>query len=206
MKKKLLALVLVATMIVSVLTGCGGGKSKTMTVSEMLDAVLEANGGEMLIYTYDDYELGVGKDSRVNTFYYNGDIGDYASFKQGSNGVKPKLGEIAQDNLSAYSFEVGLDEPESLGLHLITDSTGNAVDHEALYYTVSGSNKDLIKFGGIFERLEIYDKTFMLFRYDYYNRSHQKIKYMYVIIPDVEATKNKTIIFDEIGTEGILVD
>lgn len=208
MKKKLLTGVLVATMLVSTLTGCGGSgsgtsKSDTMTVSEMLNAVLEDNDGEILIYREESAtgNVSVGKDLQTAPFFYDGNnVGRAYYYRNTSAGtkdvIKPSLGRIAQDDFSSYLFEKAT--PASAILCLATDATGNSVEYETLSL---GTEGEKIYFDE-FERIEIYDTTFMYFRYVRSDNPY----YYYTFIEDTASTKDKTIVLDEIGTEGIKVD
>lgn len=211
MKKKFLTLALVTTMLVSTLTGCGGsGKSDTMTVSEMFEAVLDDNGGEVYIYHVDTrlhngkYKgMNVGKEMPVSAYAFDGEkivqckVSDYIN-----------LGQVAKKEVSLVdrydnSYPV-------VGFDLETDETGNDVYIEALVaYKSESSTSDYKAFylGG-FSRVEVYDTTFMCFAINYTDHGYStpSTSKQYYLIEDTESTKDKTIVWDEMETEGILVD
>ena len=79
MRKKFLSMLLATTMIVGLFTGCGSiGSANTITVSEMLNHILEEEG-EVVIYNFtkdgsdwdSDYKPGVNTKAMV--YYYNGE-------------------------------------------------------------------------------------------------------------------------------------
>lgn len=207
MKKKFLTLALVTTMLVSTLTGCGGsGKSDTMTVSQMFEAVLEDNGGEFYIYGVETKyypDTALGKDMPMKVFAYDGEsIIRCQEVGRTENGAgNYKLGEIVKENVN---FEKTEDETLVLGLNLETDETGNNVYIETIK---TEKDNDRYCLGG-FSRIEIYDTTFMCFATNYTDHNYvtPHTTQIYYLIEDTESTKNKTIVWDEIGTEGILID
>lgn len=207
MKKKFLTLALVTTMLVSTLTGCGGsGKSDTMTVSQMFDTVLEDNGGELYIYgveTKYHSDTALGKDMPMKVFAYDGErIIRCQEVGRTENGFgEYKLGDIAKGNMN---FEKTENETLVLGLNLETDETGNSVYIEAIK---TENDKDRYCLGG-FSRIEVYDTTFICFATNVTDHSYATpyTTQRYYLIEDTESTKGKTIVWDEIGTEGILID
>lgn len=207
MKKKLLTIALIAAMVTSSLTGCGG--SSTMTVSEMLEAVLEDNGGKMILYeshSYESHNDTIDKDHKPLICYYDGVQIESNSHVTDKGNVS--LGELAQGADPISDYEPSAKMLGTAEIRLITDSTGNAVESEIIYCLDSefkGKEHAAIKFGE-FERVQIYDQTFMVFKYSKYLKYDDTYKISYTIIPDTKSTKNKTIVFDKIGTEGLVVD
>lgn len=212
MKKRFIALLLSGLMVVGVLSGCGssGTKSDTMTVSEMLETVLEDNGGELYFYTTDTQysnETPLGKDRKMQVYIYDGEtvcrgkqVGsddDYESYK---------LGEIANNEMT---FEKVGEKDRVLGLDLETDETGNNVYIEALKTESHSEWHDFeVYYLGGFSRIEVYGTTYMCFstRVTHLDTYDNWKTELYFLIEDTESTKNKTIVWDEIGTDGILVD
>lgn len=208
MKKNLLIILLTLILALTCLTGCGAPKEpNTMTVSEMLNAVLADNGGEMVFYEYDKDQIG--KDSGVTICYYDGtqiESSPHNVRDSSGNTNRILLGDIAQDTYLASECEPWTNYLGNAEIRLITDSTGNNVEYEAIYHIgSSGTEKEAITFGE-FDRVQIYDKTFMVFKHTWYNGAYQVYENTYTIIPDTESTKDMTIVFDKIGTAGIVVD
>lgn len=208
MKKRIIALSLVLTMAVGILNGCGssGTKSDTMTVSEMLETVLEDNSGELYFYTTDtryDHEIPLGKSRRMDVYSYDGES-VVRCRKVGSDDIQCALGQIANKETS---FEKTEEKDKVLGLDLETDKTGNEVYLEVLKTETHRGSKDFeVYYLGGFSRIEIYGTTYMCFatrQTDFYDDRKTEI---YFLIEDTESTKDKTIVWDELGTEGILVD
>lgn len=79
--------------------------------------------------------------------------------------------------------------------NLITDETGNYVSREGFVYEYAGypSAEDDVCFTG---HIEVYQSSYMLFQNE--NK--------FLLIRDTEETKNKEVVFDELGTEGIYID
>lgn len=219
MKKRFIALSLVVTMIIGVLSGCGnskggsseGGSSKksdTMTVSEMLEAVLEDNDGELYIYEADmfyDSDIPLGKNRPVHVYVYDGEGIDWcreAGRTQTGRGSY-KLGDIANKEIS---FEKGGDKAES-HLNLETDESGNNVYIEAMMYKKALKGRDAFYLGG-FSRIEVYGTTFMCFATTVTHKAYydNRSSVLYYLIEDTESTKDKTIVWDDLGTDGIPVD
>ncbi len=208
MKKRFIAIVLIATMTLGILGGCGsseGGSSKksdTMTVSQMFETVLEENGGELYIYKADDCDLG--KDMSVNVWSYNGqrvNACQEVGRTEGNSGAY-NLGDIANKKIN---FEKCEDSNILVhGLDLETDETGNNVYIEAIHT----ENKRLKFYLGGFSRIEVYDTTFMCFTTNVTDNSYATpyTYQLYYLIEDTETTKDKTIVWDKIGAEGILID
>lgn len=216
-KKKIVLLLTVATMIVGLLVGCGNSenktsKSDTMTISEMLNAVIKDNDGEVLIYhgeytRSDSSNSGlnkpVGKDMHIHGIWggirsYDGEKIKYKDENKKEE-TSTKLGDVAK------GLELSdRDEGKAATLNVTTDETGNAVRLEAL--AVEGERCDYELIFGSFSRITIYDKTFMVFstRVDWGNGEPPFVSYL--IIEDTDSTKDKTIVYDSIGTDGVLVD
>lgn len=207
MKKRiaiLLTLTLSATML---LGGCGsaGSKSDTMTVSEMLETVLKDNGGEVYIYEADTQyyqSIALGKDMPVGVYVYDGEGINWCQEEGRTESGRGsyKLGDIANDKIN---FEKGGEKDLVLGLDLETDDTGNDVYIEA----IPTEGEDVYYLGG-FSRIEIYDKTYMCFATCFTNLSYydEPKTELYYLIEDTESTKDKTIVWDKIGTDNILID
>ncbi len=210
-EKRFITLGLVVTMVVGVLGGCGssGSSGKTMTVSEMLETVIEDNGGEVYLYEVesggDNKDKTFGKDMKVSDVYaYDGNNIERMSLGYGNI---IKLKDVANHDVS---YEERQNKREILGLDLETDETGNDVYIEAIKIDDNdgwGKEYDVMYFGG-FSRIEIYDTTFMCFATNFtdYSYANPYTTTQYVLIEDTESTKDKTIVWDELGTDGILTD
>lgn len=214
MKKKIISILLVATMAVTILAGCGNAdgtvkvsKSDTMTISEMLDAVLEDSGGEVNIYCrYSESKEVLGKDFPCRTYSYDG-----KTVKILKSNPSNTLGDIANGNAEKADLhaEYGV-EP---GLCIRTDETGNTANLEILACggiekvdgNVRTGDDGAAVFFGSFSRIEVYDKTYMCFTMTVYPASYSPYD-TYTLIEDTKSTKDKTIVFDTVGTDGVLVD
>lgn len=208
MKRRIATLLTLTISITMLLSGCGSTESKsdTMTVSEMLETVLKDNGGEVYIYKGDtQHDNVLGKDMDVDVYVYDGeeitgceDERYYAGELQLWE-CNYDLGDIVNDKIN---FEKDENKKLVLGLNLETDETGNDVHIEAIK-TESESDK---YFFGTFSRIEVYDATFMCFATRVVPQDGTNPYTLYTVIKDTESTKDKTIVCDEVGTEGILVD
>ena len=83
----------------------------------------------------------------------------------------------------------------SYKIGIATDGTGNNTDH-----MVVGQDS----FRAFLGHVTIYNASFMAFR-GKYSTSDNSYYYCY-LIRDTDETKDKQVVFDEMGTEGILID
>lgn len=227
MKKKLTALLTLA-LTVTLLGGCGGTAKTTsgtvkseagdlpaegsdvgdslsggeITVSDMINSILEEKGS---VYIYEQVQNPPGKDfgKDVSVHVYKYDGSSLAEEKSGH-----KMGEYASGTESPESLEYETISSE-VSLNLLTDSTGNNVRQETFYYKyISESNgnhyeHDDLKFGFTnFRHITIYDKSYMVFSVS----NPERVWYECIAIEDTDYTKDKVIVFDKIGTDGITVD
>lgn len=207
MKRKMTALLTLALLTTLLLGGCGGTESKsdTMTVSEMLETVLKDNGGEVYIYKADTkyhQNVALGKDMPVGVYVYDGEGINWCQEEGRTESGRDsyKLGDIANNKVN---FEKGGEKDLVLGLDLETDDTGNDVYIEA----IQTENDEVYLLGG-FSRIEVYDTTYMCFatRVTHLNTYDNWKTEIYYLIEDTESTKDKTIVWDKIGTDNILID
>ena len=220
MKKRLIALLMSAIMVSGVLTGCGANdtesnadvKTETNTKVEVSNdtiAFSELFKQDVIIYTcggtFD------GKDEDI----YDVDIFYADSKYEGYSDCPFDLGDIAQKDddeiLSTLSdaWVVG-----NYKLGILSDTTGNNTDTESLLVRATyasrwdnsrkpgwvGYQGGISNIGYFVGHVTVYDDTFMMFE----KTSNGDISRY--LIRDTEETKDKTLYFDPIGTEGIVVD
>lgn len=219
MKKRLIALLMSAIMVSGVLTGCGGNdaesnadvKTETNTKVEVSNdtiAFSELFKHDVIIYTcggsFD------GKDEEiydVDIFYADSKYEGYDDFL--------KLGDVAQkedDEIISTLSDVWVIGNYKLGI--LSDSTGNSTDTESLLVRATydsrhdnsrrpgwvGYTGGISNIGYFVGHVTVYDDTFMMFEK---TNNGDTSRYL---IRDTEETKDKTVYFDPIGTEGIVVD
>lgn len=123
-----------------------------------------------------------------------------------------------QDN--GYFSDIKYDS-QKIGMAMNTDASGNNADVEALYATITGSclysdeeveneptdfeTTYCINFSSSFQRYQIYNQSYMVFRTTRGDGTNVRDIY-YTIIQDTESTIDKTVVLDEVGTDGIVVD
>lgn len=223
MKKKLTALLALA-LTVTLLGGCGGTAQTTsgtvkseagdlpaegsdvgdslsggeITVSDMINSILEEKGS---VYIYEQVQnppgKDFGKDVSVHVYKYDG-----SSLADG--GRRGNMGEYASGTESPESLEYETISSE-VSLNLLTDSTGNNVRQETFYYKSIRDNyeDEDLEFGFTnFRHITIYDKSYMVFSVS----NPERVWFECIAIEDTDYTKDKVIVFDKIGTDGITVD
>lgn len=222
MKKRILSVVLALTMVMGILTGCGAGSdgsasgstggfgTKEITVSEMLNSIIEEKG-EVEIYEFNPNSKILKNEYAGNLMAYLDDKGSGTmSFKAYYYDGETLKGCIRNDGKKEYikNFLVNPSEfyegteirknPNFKGIKLVTDKNG-----DFLYESLGGA-----KFGA-FERVDFNGDSYMLFTtYTFGNEDSKdfagQLKDMVcIIIKDTDYTKDKTIVFDAIGTNGI---
>ena len=77
----------------------------------------------------------------------------------------------------------------------MTDETGNNVNYEGFIIGERNDTRDKVYYAG---HIQVYGSSYMLFQGEYSTSN--------MLIRDTKETKEKEIVFDEIGTEGIYVD
>lgn len=182
--------------MVFLLSACGNQKKKTMTVSEMLDAVVEDNDGKAYIFfVRASSERKPGKSTRINNSYlYNGESIKSIKISGKDEEYNIALGEYVKG--SNVKIEEKGDYKKAT-LDITTDSTGNHASIETL-----GDGTDLMFCS--FSRIQIYDQSFMSFTTMYDGENHSS--YFHVLIEDTASTKDKTIVLDPVGAKGVSVD
>lgn len=207
MKRKIIALLTLGLSVSLFLGGCGGGStnSKSITFSELFE-------NDVIIYSAStsEGETFLGKDEKVRVYVCGADE-TYAVYPKAN-----KLGVYAQMNdeevLESISSE---HEAETLGTYKLgieTDATGNNTETESILiqatYDDSGDYSKQpgwigyqgFEIGSFVGHVTIYDSSYMMFQ-DSWNYST-----IYYLIRDTKETKDKTICFDKVGTEGIVID
>lgn len=237
MKKRILLMVLALTMIIGILTGCGAGSdgsasgstggfgTKEITVSEMLNSIIEENG-EVVMYTY-LYEspYGIENDGVVDK------DGNPKSFNEYSDFRSSHIREIRYDGKSSntklckgagfeldkcltgeYTFDEAVKgymnelKGSKSEMTIVTDE--DDVMCERL--TLKG-NAPLHVYFGSFTREEIAGVSCMVFRTYGFAKENAGNPYGTLtyydatIIKDTEFTKDKTVVLDSTSLEGAIV-
>lgn len=211
--KRILTMILALTMVMGILTGCGAGSdgsasgstggfgTKEITVSEMLDSIIEEKG-EVVMYSgvnnfsnYEDKPCFKGTDfevirSGIVTRY---DGGEWVYAKVCSNNFESLSDFITNAEEKAREVKVRIN------------------NFTPIFYTDNGkiTCQEMFecKFGSV-EHVEIDGTSYMLFReFNYKNDTENKdfgkcILMNLVLIEDTEYTKDKVVVFDDIKTEG----
>lgn len=192
MKRKMTALLTVVLML-TMLAGCGanGAASKNeIAFSELFkDDVIMYGCGK------------VDKDASVSISVYKTD-GSYVYYA-----IDSSLGKYAQESDSDIFSSLETENVYAYGeykLGVETDSTGNNTESETIlrrYRFGDGSGSDWSFGSGSYVSFEghmtIYDSSYMVFKGK---------KDGYMLIRDTDKTKDKTVYFDPVGTDGIAVD
>ena len=232
MKRKLAAVLTAAVCAVTLLGGCGNDTVSTSSGSVSTSGSNTVSSDQTAGNTKDNsrssgaikfselfkndvyvykYERSVGTEITKSTDIsyvakYKSDgryEGDYIGSEMGP------LGQIAQKSDEEF-FTLSLEsmkkergsspnaQKERTGSYKIgiaTDGTGNNTDH-----MVVGQDS----FRAFLGHVTIYNASFMAFR-GKYSTSDNSYYYCY-LIRDTDETKDKQVVFDEMGTEGILID
>lgn len=171
MKKRILSMLLALTMVMGIFTGCGaGGSAKEITVSEMLNSIIEEKG-EVTIYK----AIANHFDKDVATLDYK----DVYYVYDGKT--------LTQSNYQGRSTKFK-------NFQLVTDDKGN-VRYEHMEFTLG----DYIRFGA-FSREEINGTSYMVFALYLHGFDGSKWwdkEVFYTLIEDTEYTIDKTIVFDK---------
>lgn len=202
MKKRILTMVLALTMIMGILTGCGADSANKITVSEMINSVLEEKGEVVMYYVTKsgknytpDYVPTKNLEGTVT--YYNGESLTAMSSKDKKLGNY--LNGTSEANIPARAIQ-----DLKVDLKTITDEEGTVL-YEAFCAKQYGAQKETAWFKfGEFSRVEIEGVSCMVFAVYSYDTDSYKLKYVdYVVIEDTEYTKDKTVVFDKTNDEGI---
>lgn len=182
----LLTVVLMLTM----LAGCGTNANE-IAFSELFE-------GDVIVYGCGK----VDKDASVNISVYKTD-GSYTVYD--SSDLGSNLGKFAQESDSDILSTLETTDVDVYGeykLGIDTDSTGNNTESETIfmhfeYRDGSGTSSNDTKYVSFEGHTTIYDSSYMVFKTD---------KDSYRLIRDTDKTKDKTVYFDPVGTDDIVVD
>ena len=229
MKKRIFSILAIICSMMLIMTGCGesnetdvsdGGINavdNTIKFSELFKKDVIAYFGEL----HDDDDL-IGKDkdiSEIRFFRSDGSVTTYGlgySYSNLGKLSKMKEKQIEQSLVNAgslsdqeregkISFYCKDEAKYSLGI--VTDETGNNVSYEGFEY--DGSSIDYVNNGdwkySYAGHVQVYGSSYMYFLKK--KDSDSGFSWIYfMLIRDTEDTKEKEIVFDDIGTEGIYVD
>lgn len=179
------------------LGGCGGSStnSKEIVVSELFK-------NDVIIYrcSAGEGKTFEGKDEDISSAWHLKADGTFTHYD-----VSEELGVFAQqtdEEVLASLTEIEYSGNYKLGID--TDATGNTAETEGiLYENTSWENLDYgtVKLGIYGGHVTIYDSSYILFQ-----NPSQYGSTEFCLIKDTADTKDKDVIFDTVGTEGICVD
>lgn len=222
MKRKSWICFLVMCLTLLITTGCDTNREEDVNDGGINDNIIcfsELFKDDVIVYTgyYHKGDNPIGKDSEISLmkiFTTDGKEGMVTTYWLGSDRYRGRaLGKFAKmqddeilkslvntDGLRMYQEkegEVAFYSKSEKWYHfnLITDETGNYVSREGFVYEYEGypSAEDDVYFTG---HIEVYQSSYMLFQ------NEDK----FLLIRDTEKTKDKEVVFDELGTEGIYID
>ena len=221
MKRKIAAILTIALLTTTLFSGCGsqaesnsGSSDKNGTTGSQEFVFSKLFENDVIIYQCGYGERGhfEGKEESMDRIRICRADGTFYSIEKGG-----KLGELAQKD-DEEIIQKAIEHPYTRGtykLGIITDDTGNSTATESIlvqatYSDISEESQEdgwIGYVGGIGEignfvgHIEVYDSSYMMFQKpgDYDSTKIQLIR-------DTEETKDKTIVFDAVGTDGIVVD
>lgn len=233
MKRKLAAVLTAAVCAVTLLGGCGndtvstssgsvstsGGNTvssdqtagNTKDNSSSSDTIKFSELFKNDVYVYRTGATELTKETFISSITLYRTDGTYENIYDGV--VSGQLGDIAQiDDEDAYFQDLlerhekaianaaasggtiiysGHESTGKYKLGIVTDGTGNNTESMEV-------GKISIEF--FYGHITIYNASFMVFGNNINNHT------TYYIIRDTDETKDKQVVFDEVGTEGILID
>lgn len=183
-------MLLVATMVMGIFTGCGAGSSANeITVSEMFNHILEEEG---VVNIYSGTKSSITKnEDNVSLFQFYDD-----GYVRKCNNEK---------TLNSYFSDEG--EQESEGKFKGFEIT-KAENEQTIAEMICTSKNGVLPFGE-FERMEIEGESYMVFTTYFYERIGGENGYYKLesarcsIIKDTEYTKDKTIVLDTEETDNL---
>ena len=106
----------------------------------------------------------------------------------------------AQEGEISYSYK----DVKTYSLGLVTDETGNSVNYEGFIIGDRNETWGKVYYGG---HIQVYGSSYMLFQGETVkDTTHGGYSTSIMLIRDTKETKEKEIVFDDIGTEGIYID
>lgn len=216
MKKRIFSVLAIMCSMMLMMTGCGGAnetdvsdgginaQDNTIKFSELFKKDVIAYFGEL----YNDDDL-IGKDKKISEirfFRSDGSVTLYnlTSYPELGKLAKMKENQIEQSLVNEEDYYI---DEAKYSLGIVTDETGNNVSYEGFEY--DGSSFDYINNGdwkySYAGHVQVYGSSYMYFLKKKSSDSMDSWTY-FMLIRDTEETKEKEIVFDDIGTEGIYVD
>lgn len=215
MKKRILSLLLVMAMIMSIFTGCGNSAEtsgngntgsifqKTITISEMLNSIIEDEGECIMYRVLFDIRGGSEyvpplEDLKVtDAFAYDGnyllDAGcDDRKLDVVLNKEKDEFYvEDVKEYHQPYSLDIYVPEGED---ETVVECLNREDGYFGLYF-------------GNFTRMEIDEVSCMVFEtYEYSLYNEELSEVYYTIIKDTEYTKDKVVVFDSPSSESVTLN
>jgi len=211
MKKKLLVLLMATTMMASLLAGCGSKDATPITVSEMLDKVLEENGGSIYIYT--SSISGHSFDELISTTEYTVALKPTVYKYDGTNictlsaslkgGSRQDKGHFESATVKGNTLDEGSDELVK-NFDKNIDSMHDDDKPQASSLTIDSDGVEILpsEAANGSDRIAFYD--------DFYHIENRGISYMvfhapagnpptsnvYIFIKDTDYTIDKTVVPD----------
>lgn len=201
MKRRITTLLTIA--LSALLLGGCGGSSKSLTFSELFEK-------DVIVYcaSIGEGETFAGKDEGVLEVYLLKSDGTFSHYDTFGKGIK--LGEYAQltDEEVIANSTGYCDFSGNYKLGVETDETGNTVIAGNILQERTSGKKisnppfyTLLRLGAYSGRMNVYESSYIVFQ-----RPGDYGSTYFCLIRDTSDTKEKEIVFDKVGTEGICVD
>lgn len=233
MKKKIASLLTVVLLTTTLFGGCGSQAESNSGNSDVSgdrssDVSSDKNGttssqefvfsklfeNDVIIYQCGYGEGGhfEGKEESIDRTKICRADGSFFSVEKGG-----KLGELAQKD-DEEIIQEEIEHTYTRGTYKLgikTDDTGNSTATESILVQATYSKKweesqedgwigyigGIEEMGDFVGHIEVYDSSYMMFQ-----KSGNYDSTIIYLIRDTEETKDKTIVFDAVGTDGIVVD
>ena len=207
MKKKIASLLTIALLTTTLFSGCGTTNSNEIAFSKLFE-------NDVIIYQcgYGEGSSFEGKEESIDRTKICRADGSFYSIEKGG-----KLGELAQKD-DEEIIQEEIEHTYTRGTYKLgikTDDTGNSTATESILVQATYSKKweesqedgwigyigGIEEMGDFVGHIEVYDSSYMMFQ-----KSGNYDSTIIYLIRDTEETKDKTIVFDTVGTDGIVVD
>lgn len=208
MKRKIASLLTIALLTTTLFVGCGTTNSNEIAFSKLFE-------NDVIIYVGNSTSFGE-EDQKLCKMVFCGADGSYFSIGNFYKDFDKDLKDVAQmedeEIINEYKDTASVRGTYKLGIE--TDISGNntKTDQILIKETYNSTKKESqqegwIGYGSISDmgtfvgHVKIKDSFYMMFQ----KPAKYDSNYFY-FIRDTEETKDKTIVFDAVGTDGIVVD
>lgn len=210
MKKRILSMILMVTMIMGIFTGCGVGASSSMekiTVSEMLASVMEENNGEAVIFTHhyskdNAYKKNFSEKTKWEAWVYDGEMLNAAVINctgelTNNGGLVGTSEYTLKEFYSASTFEKSEGRYSSGKPSWEIDITREDTPVEYMKFSSSSHKYPTVYFGKC-EHVEIEGESYMFFKAYQYDYKTGLESTEFTLIKDTEFTKDKLVVVDSV--------